>query len=134
MKRITMPQRTSWSLCERTSWRLTKLRNNWNFMLNLQKGVLLMSWIAVIGWSVTKDPVDMRGAELRATVSFFITSGYRDLFTLVKNPVQLDDRCDWQEFSSYGNSMDFNNDSCKWRSLEKWFGSWSVTGLVYNPE
>ena len=65
---------------------------------------------------------------------FFVQRGYLDLFILAKNPVQLHGRRDWQEFSSYANSMDFNNDSCKWKGLEKRFGSWSVTGFAYNPE
>ena len=47
---------------------------------------------------------------------------------LVKNPIELDGRSDWEEFSSYRNSMDFNDVNCEWRSV---YNTWNVTGSDY---
>ena len=71
----------------------------------------------------------MRGAEFRATVSFFheVTS-FRHFVISVKNPVELDGNDNWQEFSSYRNSMDFNNGECHWRIVRE---TWDVTGSDY---
>ena len=53
------------------------------------------------------------------------------IFILVKNPTELDGKSGWEEFSSYGNSMDFNNDNCHWRAIPSSYGPWSVTGSDY---
>ena len=38
---------------------------------------------------------------------------------------------DWEEFSCYGNSMDFNNRNCEWRPVF----NWTVAGSDYKiPE
>ena len=51
--------------------------------------------------------------------------------------MELNGSDDWEEFSSFRNSMDFNNDSCDWKGYPSYYpyGNWTITGSDYQiPE
>ena len=72
----------------------------------------------------------MLGVEQKATVSDFSRPAQFQLTVPARDPTKIGTG-DWEEFSCYGNSMDFNNRNCEWRPVF----NWTVAGSDYKiPE